>query len=247
MSQLTITPQDILQQVKFSGKVPEMVEAVLTRQVITQAATELAIQNTTDELQAMADQFRLSNQLNSAKETQLWFNKNGFSLDDFEEMINYQLLSIKLGQHLFKDQVKDYFIQHQLDYQRVVMYEVVLEDKDLAIELYLAIKAEEISFFEVAHKYNKDDELRRKGGYQGILYRKDLKPEISAAVFAAQAPELLKPIVTSKNVHLIFVEEIIKPQLEQKTQSLIFTNLFSQWLKSRVELVDFKLDLDVLK
>jgi len=40
-----------------------------------------------------------------------------------------------------------------------------------------------------------------------------MKPEISAVVFAAKPPQVLKPIVTSKGVHLILVEEIIEQKL----------------------------------
>jgi parvulin-like peptidyl-prolyl isomerase len=69
-----------------------------------------------------------------------------------------------------------------------------------------------MSFHEVAYQYIQDTSLRRSRGYRGIVRRKDLKPEISAAVFAAKPPQLLKPIVTSSGVHLILVEEIIQPR-----------------------------------
>jgi PPIC-type PPIASE domain len=68
---------------------------------------------------------------------------------------------------------------------------------------------------------------------RGLLYfivifgRKDLKPEISAAVFATKPPQLLKPIVTSKGVHLIYVEEIIQPELDNKLPYQILTDMFS--------------------
>jgi parvulin-like peptidyl-prolyl isomerase len=48
------------------------------------------------------------------------------------------------------------------------------------------------------------------------LRRKELKPEISAAVFAAAPPQVLKPILSAKGLHLILVEEIIQPQLDDK-------------------------------
>ncbi|MCL2937881.1 MAG: peptidylprolyl isomerase, partial [Trichodesmium sp. MAG_R02] len=89
-----------------------------------------------------------------------------------------------------------------------------------------------------------DIELRRQGGYRGVLYRKDLKPEISAAVFAAQPPQMIKPIVTAKGVHLIFVEEIISAELDKKLRSQIFAELFDEWVKKRVESVEVVMGLD---
>jgi parvulin-like peptidyl-prolyl isomerase len=92
-----------------------------------------------------------------------------------------------------------------------------------------------MSFYDVAHKYIQDTELRRKCGYLGILSRKDLKPEISAAIFAANAAQLLKPIVTSKGIHLILVEELIQPDLNEKLRINIISDLFSEWLKQQLE------------
>ena len=53
------------------------------------------------------------------------------------------------------------------------MYEVVLDDFDLAMELFYALVEGEMSFHEIAHQYIQDTELRRKGGYRGILKRAD--------------------------------------------------------------------------
>ena len=69
------------------------------------------------------------------------------------------------------------------------------------------------------------------------MSRKDLKPEISAAVFAAKPPQVIKPIVTSKGVHLILVEEIIQPELDNKLASQIISDLFAEWVKEQANLV----------
>jgi parvulin-like peptidyl-prolyl isomerase len=78
------------------------------------------------------------------------------------------------------------------------------------MELFYGIQEGEMSFYDVAHQYIQDTELCRKGGYRGMVQRKELKPEISAAVFAANPPQVLKPIVTSKGVHLILLEELVQ-------------------------------------
>ena len=118
------------------------------------------------------------------------------------------------------------------------MYEVILDDEDLAIDLFYSLQEGEITFPEVAHQYIQDKELRRTGGYQGIRRRQDLKPEISAAVFSATPPQILKPIVTSKGAHLIFVEEIIQPELDNKLRYQILSDLFVAWVKQQVEQVE---------
>jgi parvulin-like peptidyl-prolyl isomerase len=236
MSQaITITSEDILQQVKLSCQIPSIVEGIVSRKIIASAAAEAGIKVETEELQKAADNIRIMGQLKSADDTWAWLEKHGLSLDDFEELIYNNVISEKLAQHLFADKVEPFFVEHQLDYVGVVMYEVVLDDEDLAIELFYGIQEGEMSFYEVAHQYIQDTELRRKGGYRGIVRRKELKPEMSAAVFAAMPPQVLKPIVTSSGVHLILGEEIIRPELNNKLRYQILSDLFAGWLKQQIE------------
>ncbi|MBO1070813.1 MAG: peptidylprolyl isomerase [Dolichospermum sp. DEX189] len=233
---ITITQSDILQQVKLSLKTTELIEEIITRKVIANAAKEAGIKVEVEELQLMADKFRIMYNLHGADDTWAWMKQNNLSLDDFEEVVTNHALSTKLAVHLFTDKIEPYFYEHQLDYAAAAMHEVVFDDEDLAIELFYAVKEGEISFYDVAHKYIQDVELRRKGGYLGMVYRKDLKPKICAAVFAAKPPQVLKPIITSKGVHLILVEEIIERQLDNWLRTKIVTDLFDEWVnKSRTQ------------
>jgi len=245
MSQaITITSEDILQQVKLSYQIPSIVEEIVTHKIIASAADEAGIKVETEELQKAADSIRLMGKLKSADDTWAWLQKHGLSLDDFEKVIYNNVISGKLAQHLFADKVEPFFVEHHLDYAGVVMYEVVLDDEDLAMELFYGIQEGEMSFYEVAHQYIQDTELRRKGGYRGIVRRKELKPEISAAVFAATPPQVLKPIVTSKGINLIFVEELIQPQLDNALRQKIHSDLFSEWLKQQIMEVEVVKHLD---
>jgi parvulin-like peptidyl-prolyl isomerase len=241
---ITITSEDILHQVKLSCKIPSVIEEIVTRKIIASAAAEAGIKVETEELQKAADSIRLMNKLKSADDTWAWLQKHGLSLDDFEELIYNNLSIDKLFQNSLADKIEPYFFEHQLDYTGVAMYEVILDDEDLALELFYGIQEGEISFSDVAHQYIQDTELRRKGGYRGILSRKDLKPEISAAVFAATPLQVLKPIVTAKGVHLILVEEIIQPELNDELRQKISSDLWSEWLKQQIAAVEVVRYLD---
>ena len=246
MSQpITIARDDILHQVKLSCQIPSVIEGIITRKIIASAAEKADIKVETEELQQAVDNIRLMSKLRSAENTWAWLEKHSLSLDDFEEIAYINVLSGKLAQHLFADKIKPFFVEHQLDYAGVVMYEADLDDEDLAMELFYGIQEGEMSFYDVAHQYIQDTELRRSGGYRGIVRRKSLKPEISAAVFAVKPPQLLKPIVTAKGVHLILVEEIIQPQLEPKLRYQILQDLFSAWIKQQIEQVEIVRDLDL--
>jgi len=243
-SDLSITSEEIIHQIKLSCKIPAVVESILTRKIIASAAQKAGIKAKPEELQQAADSLRLMSNLTSADATWEWLQKHSLSLDDFQELVYNTVISSKLTEHFFAEKVESFFVEHQLDYAQVVMYEVVLDDEDLAIKLFCAIQAGEISFHEVAHQYIQETELRRCGGYQGMQSRRDLKPEISAAVFAATPPQILNPIVTSKGVNLILVEEIIQPQLDEMLHEKILSDLFSEWIKQQIEQLEVEIILN---
>ncbi|MBP5974514.1 peptidylprolyl isomerase [Brasilonema sp. CT11] len=231
---VTITSEDILQQVKLSCKIPEILQDIITRKIVAVATEEIGIEVEDQALQKTADTLRLINNLRSAEQTWVWLQKYHLSIDDFEKIAYNNFIYRELAKHLFADKIEPYFFENQLDYVGAVIYELVLDDEDLAIELYYTIKEGEMSFYDVAHTYIQDTELRRKCGYRGIVHRKDLNPEISAAVFAAKPPQLLKPIVTSSGIHLILVEEILLPELDEKLRNQIIADYFSQWVKQQI-------------
>ncbi|GAB4194971.1 MAG: hypothetical protein Fur006_41070 [Coleofasciculaceae cyanobacterium] len=241
---LNISTAEIIHQIKLSCLVPSVVEGIISRKIITRKTQELEITAEPEELQEAADNLRLISHLRSADETWAWLQKHSLSLDDFEEFVYATVVSSKLAQKLFADKVEPFFVEHQLDYAHAVIYEVILDDEDLAMELFYAFQEGEINFYEVAQQYIQDTELRRCGGYRGKLRRKDIKPDISAAVFAATPPQILKPIVTSKGVHLIKVEEIIQPQLNEALRYTILSDLFSDWLKQQIEQIEVVIKLD---
>jgi parvulin-like peptidyl-prolyl isomerase len=232
---IVVEREDIFQHARLSGQLVTFIEGIATCKIIAATASALEIAVGPEELQHSADEFRLVNQLHGVEETQMWLQQNHLSLDDFETLIQTNAVAQKLAQHLFADRVEAHFYEHALDYAGVVMYEVILKDEDLGMELYFALKEGEISFYEAARQHIQDPTLRRAGGYRGALSRSSLRPEISAAVFAAKPPQLLKPILTSQGVHLISVEEIIRPELNEELRTQLLGDLFSAWIKEKLQ------------
>jgi hypothetical protein len=131
---LTISPDDILHHIKLSCQLPSIVKEILAQRIIAKTAAEIGINTEPEELQKAADHLRLVNNLRSADATWSWLQEYSLSLDDLEELVRITLISSKLAHHLFADKVEPYFMEHQLDYTQVAMHEVVLDDKDLAME-----------------------------------------------------------------------------------------------------------------
>ena len=241
---ISVSSEDIFNHLKVSCQLPTILETILTCKIVESKAIEAGFTINTKDLQQAADDFRLSQQLRTIEDTEIWLQKHHLSLDDFEKLIYTNLLSKKLVEHLFGDRVEAYFYQHQLDYAGAAIYEVLLDDEDTAIELYCALEDQEISFHEVARQYIKQPSLRRAGGYRGILSRRELPAEISHAVFSANPPTLLKPILTSTGVHLILVEEIIQPKFNAQIRKQILDELFSQWLQRQKKEVEIEIEVN---
>lgn len=227
---VSILDQEIIRHLKISGQLPTILKDIQIQKIINKTAQIKEITLDKDELQQVADSFRLQNDLISAEATFNWLKKHQLSTEDFEHLIHRQALATKVSHILFAESAESYFYEHKLDYTKAVIYEIVLPKFDLALELFYGIQEHEFSFWDIAHQYIEDLELRRRGGYRGFLTRNDLKPEISPTVFAAQPPQILKPIMVDKQAHLIYVEEIIQPELNETIRHQIIDHLFQQWL-----------------
>lgn len=225
--EIKITNEDILKQVKLSLKLPDIIEQITINKIIANTLAELNITIDKEFLQTVADKYRLMNRLETVDQTYKWMEENQLSLEEFEELIYNSAMSSKLGVELVQDKIEPYFYENQLDYAGAIIYEIIVDDSDLALELFYMVEQKEASFWDLAHEYIQDKELRRKGGYLGLVKRENLKPEISSKVFSANPPQVLKPITTSKGFHVIFVEEIIKPELNNLLRNYIANKLFS--------------------
>ena len=240
---LIFSPEQMFDRLRLTAQTPALVQKIITSEIIRIASAKANLNVEPEELQQAVDNWRLVNKLDSVEATQSWLVDHHLSLEELGELISETILTSKLAQFLFGNKVEPYFTDYQLDYMQVCMYEIILEDEDMAMELSYAMDEGEISFFQAAYQYIADPELSRRGGYKGTVYRKDLKPEISAAVFAAEPPQILRPITTSNGVHLIRVEEIAKPILDEAMRQKITKELFDGWLVQQMRQFDLKIDL----
>ncbi len=231
---LPYSDQDIIEYLRLSGQISAVMEGIVTRNTIMAAVKAAGLEVSDEELQQGADQIRLNNQLLQASDTLAWMQKQGLTVDDFEEMVRHTVLSIKLTQNLFANKVEAIFAERQVEYIQVALYEVVLDDEDLALELYYSIKEGELTFHEMAKQYCTDKELGRTGGYRGLLNRTELEAEVRGSVFASAPPQLLKPILSKKGHHLIQVEEIVQPKLTSSLHQQILSELYLEWIKRQV-------------
>ncbi|MEO1428218.1 MAG: peptidylprolyl isomerase [Cyanobacteria bacterium J06633_8] len=241
---LSISPKEIIHHLKISCQVPNVIEEIAIKKIIDDTAKQAGIKVSEDELQQEGDRLRFTKKLVKAADTWAWLKRHHLALDEFEELAYNNILSGKVAHHVFSDAVESFFYQNQLDFMAAATYEVVLDDYDLALELFYGIQENELTFPEIAREYISNPQSRRASGYQGIKRRNDFRPEVAAAVFAAKPPEVVKPVVTNKDVYLIWVEEIIQPDLNDELREQIITDLFDDWLKQQIQQIEISTSLD---
>ncbi|MBV6623600.1 MAG: peptidylprolyl isomerase [Rivularia sp. (in: Bacteria)] len=241
---LSISSQEIIHHLKVSCQVPDVIEGIAIKQIIADTAQQAGIKVSEDELQQEGDRLRFAKKLVKATDTWAWLKRHHLALDEFEELAYNNVLWDKVAHHLFADAVESFFYQNQLDFMAAATSEVVLDDYDLALELFYGIQENELTFPEIAREYISNPQSRRAAGYQGIKRRDDFRPEVAAAVFAAKPPEIIKPVATNKTVYLIWVEEIIQPDLNDELREQIITDLFDGWLKQQLQQMEILTSLD---
>jgi parvulin-like peptidyl-prolyl isomerase len=232
-----ISSEEIVGFLKKNLQFREICRQILYQRIIDQAADTRAITITPEEIQTEADHLRRDLKLEKAADTLAWLTEQLINIDDWEGGIADRLLTQKLKANLFTKEVDVFFAQNRLDFEQILLYQIIVPYEKLAQELFYQIEEREISFYEAAHLYNIDERRRHECGYEGKLYRWTLKPEIAAVIFAADAGELIQPIQDEEGYHLLMVEEFIPATLTEEIRQNIQQRLFQEWLVGELNYV----------
>ncbi|MER3435650.1 MAG: peptidylprolyl isomerase [Leptolyngbya sp. ERB_1_1] len=225
-----VQPGEIASFLKKNLQFKDVYQAILAQRIIDQAAQSRELVVAPEEIQAEADRIRRSLHLERSVDTIAWLDDQRVTVEDWEAGIYDQLLTQKLAEALFGQQVEGFFAQNRLNFEQVLLYQIIVPYEQLAREVFYQIEEREVSFYEAAHVYDIDSNRRYRCGYEGALYRENLTPEIAAVVFGAVVGEVLHPVQTEQGFHLLLVEEFIPAQLTPEVRDNILKMLFSQWL-----------------
>lgn len=229
-----ISPDELISFLKKNLQYQEARLGVLQQSIVNRAAAARGIEVDPQEIQAEADRQRRERRLERAADTFAWLSDQQITAEEWEAGIRDRLLTQKLMESLFGSEVESYFAQNRLDFDQVLLYQIIVPYEQLANELFYQIEESEISFFEAAHLYDIDPNRRQYCGYEGKLYRWSLRPEIAAVVFAATPGQIIHPVQTEQGFHLLRVEEFISANLTPETRQEILQRLFREWLNGEL-------------
>ncbi len=234
LAKIPVHSEQILGFLRKNLRFKETYQEILYQQVIAQAAQEKGLTVTEKEIQAEADRIRREKRLEKANDTLAWLADEMVTAEDWSAGMYDRLLAKKLAESLFAKEVEKFFAENRLDFEQVLLYQVIVPFDRVARELLYQIEEQEISFYEAAHFYDIDEKRRYQCGYEGKLHRWSLKPDIAAEVFKAQPGKVVGPLQTEQGHHLLMVEEFISAELTPKTYQDIRDRMFKEWLASEL-------------
>lgn len=231
---VAIEPDEIVSFLKQKVSYKEVRQTILSQRLIQQAATARGLTVTPEEIEFEAERQRREKRLEKASDTLAWLADELIAVEDWEAGIHHQILEKKLAESLFAKDVEKFFAQNQLDFEQILLYQIIVPYERVAQELFYQIEEEEISFYEAAHLYDIDEKRRYQCGYEGKVHRWSLMPDIVAVVFSAEPGQIIAPLQTEQGYHLLLVEEFISAQLTPEVYQDILKRMFKEWLANEL-------------
>ena len=232
---IVIETEEIVSFLKSEMSYKEVRQKILYQRVISQTARERGITVTAEEIEAEANRQRRERGLEKATDTLLWLAEQFITPHDWEVGIQNHLLAQKLAEVLFAQEVENFFVQNRLEFEQVILYQIVVANPKVAQELYYQIEEGEISFYDAAHLHDIETSRRQKCGYEGKIYRWSLHPDIAAVVFSTSQNQLIGPLKSEQGFHLLIVEEFIPAELTTQRYKEILNRMFKHWLATELD------------
>lgn len=233
----TIGLDEFINFLKKNFQLKDISQKIIEQKIIEYKARELNLVVTDDEIQQECDRLRKEKKLEKATDTMAWLTEQMVSVEIWEQAIYENLLREKLANELFREEVKAFFSQNKINFEQVVLYQIIVPYNKLAWEILYQIEEEEMSFYHAAHLYDVDEKRRLNCGYEGKIYRWSLPPDISTKVFSAKEKQPIVPFQTEQGYHILMVENFIEAELTEEISQEILHKMFEQWLINEISYV----------
>lgn len=230
----SINSREIITYLRKNLQLKEICQKIIYQKIIHNTALSRGLIVTPEEIQSEVNHLQMEQQLETDADVFVWLEEHIITVDDWKAGIRDRLLQQKLANFLFSQELEIYFIQHQPDFEQVLLYQLIVPYEQLANELFYQISEQEITFYEAAHLYDIDEKRRDCCGCEGKIYRYNLKPELADVVFNASIGELIGPMNTERGSHLLMVEEFIPSELTATIRQEILQQMFVQWIESQL-------------
>ncbi|MBE9180632.1 peptidylprolyl isomerase [Oculatella sp. LEGE 06141] len=231
------TDAEILAYLRCTCKIAELSTAAEQNSLILKLCEQFNITLSDEEWQAAGDAFRTEHRLLGATETLDWLNRQRIAVEDWSQGIRVTLLTKKLQEHLFGENVDSHYLNNREQYKRVAVSQILVNELSEALRLLQLLRQEQVSFCAAALEYSKGKHSKENGGFVGVRFLAELIPEIASAVADAEVGQLVGPISTKFGCHIVRVEKWFVAELTPDVRDYILATLFQLWLQNHDSVV----------
>jgi peptidylprolyl isomerase len=206
---------------------------VVERVVLEQAAAEMELESSDEEIQGLMREFRQERKLYSVVETERFLAAYACSLDDFAEAMEMLWTERALRHRYAEEPAERQFRQHIAEYDSAVLSELVVADEGVARELALQLREEGADFAGLVRRHSTADS-RLQAGFIGETRRGALRAREAGAIFAADPDEIVGPFPHGREFRLLRVHEVRRAVFTDAIREEIVEQLWREWLGRRV-------------
>ena len=226
------------------GEVDTFISNVLRQYLLERAfetQPELAIAPS-DVDQKMLE-FRQKNQLTDSFQYREWLTNQGLDESLFHERFLAELRLYKLREYLAEARLQEYFIERKLFFDQVILSRIVVQEEDLAEELFLQLQ-DGASFENLAREYSIAED-RLFNGMFGKVSRGNLPDGLRAKLDIADPRSVLNPMQLDGSWYIFRLEHNLPATLDNpEVRQALLDELLEEWVLDRLRELDIEVSLD---
>lgn len=239
-----ISLEQALRYLKSAGKLEFVLWEIMRQHVLLQELQILeGIEISADLIEQMVIAFRLECQLTNSEMFQKWLASEGLDYATFRNKMAFDFKLKRLKAHVTEPNVQEYFIEHKIHLDRVVLSRLVVEEQALAEELKSKILEDGDKFEQLVQEYSVAEE-RIVNGMMGPVSRGAMPDILRASVDSAKPGDLIGPLEIEELWYLVRVEKLLPAALDEQMKQELENELFEQWLEDKVKKIDAKLQVE---
>lgn len=203
----------------------QFIQETATDAAVIQYCAEKKISASAEEIQTVFNEMRYAQELESAEQTKAWLAENGIDAAAMAQVAEIAALRNKIRASITDEEVKEHFVENKNSYDVAEIYNITVDDEDLADEIVSTLEDEDDSFMNLALEHSIDEDTYLKGGYGGEVTRDDVRAEAEAAIFGAAADDVVGPIKEDDDYTVYMVRKVVIPEFED-VKEVIRDSLF---------------------
>jgi parvulin-like peptidyl-prolyl isomerase len=245
LGNVTLQPTEVWRRVHQRGRLVPLLREAILEEFQLQQARQSGLTVAVEQLQKAADRFRQRHGLNTAAQTRQWLERAVLTVDDFEAVLERDLVVARWKQHFTEPRIAGHFAANLPRFAHAELRQIVVGSEEVARELLAQIHEEGRDFADLARQHSLDGPSRLAGGRLGLVPRYTFPAAAAEVIFAAKPAAVVGPVATDQGHVLFLVEAIKAPVLDETTAAVIREELFDAWMRDQLRNV--KIDLSWLQ